>query len=67
MPIYEFQCNNCGKIEERLIAQGDKPSTVCSHCGGKTKQIMSITNFSLRGGGWSKDGYRNGEKERRKD
>ena len=26
-------------------------------CGGKLKKLISQTSFSLKGGGWYKDGY----------
>ena len=59
MPIYEFQCSRCGKTEERIVLQWDKSIMICPYCGEQMYRIMSITNFSLRGGGWSGDGYSN--------
>jgi len=31
--------------------------TVCPECGSKARRIMSQTSFTLKGGGWYKDGY----------
>jgi putative FmdB family regulatory protein len=57
MPIYEFVCEACGNIEERLQKLSDPPPEKCPECGGKMAKIMSRNSFQLKGGGWYRDLY----------
>jgi len=57
MPIYEFVCESCGSIEEKLQKLSDPPPGACLKCGGKMAKIMSLNSFQLKGGGWYKDLY----------
>ncbi|MCU0584652.1 MAG: zinc ribbon domain-containing protein, partial [Desulfobacterales bacterium] len=34
MPIYEYECAACGKIEEAFQRFSDKPLVKCKHCSG---------------------------------
>jgi putative FmdB family regulatory protein len=62
MPIYEFVCEACGRIVERLQKVSDPPPDACPECGGKMAKIMSRNSFQLKGGGWYKDLYSSGTK-----
>ncbi|MBU0994733.1 MAG: zinc ribbon domain-containing protein [Proteobacteria bacterium] len=57
MPIYEYECTNCGKIEEAIQKISDKPLVECSHCSGKLQKLISQGAFHLKGGGWYADSY----------
>ena len=57
MPIYEFVCESCGRIVERLQKLSDPPPEACPECGGKMAKIMSRNSFQLKGGGWYRDLY----------
>ncbi len=57
MPIYEFVCEACGRIVERLQKVSDPPPDACPECGGKMAKIMSRNSFQLKGGGWYRDLY----------
>jgi putative FmdB family regulatory protein len=57
MPIYEFVCETCGRLEERLQKANDPPPEACPDCGGKMAKIMSRNSFQLKGGGWYRDLY----------
>ena len=57
MPIYEFVCESCGRIVERLQKVNDPPPAECPECGGKMAKIMSRNSFQLKGGGWYRDLY----------
>ena len=57
MPIYEFVCEKCGRLVERLQKVSDPPPDACPECGGKMAKIMSRNSFQLKGGGWYKDLY----------
>ena len=57
MPVYEYQCADCQRHFEELQKVSDKPLKKCKICGGKVTRLISQTSFSLKGGGWYKDGY----------
>lgn len=52
MPIYEYQCDQCGNIEEALQKFSDKPLRKCRHCAGKLHKLISQSAFHLKGSGW---------------
>lgn len=45
MPIYEYLCENCGKISSYLILKKGEPQPVCKFCGESSlKRIISRVN-----------------------
>jgi len=52
MPIYEYECTKCGRIEEALQKFSDKPLTRCRHCSGKLHRLISHSTFHLKVSGW---------------
>lgn len=52
MPIYEYECESCGNIEEALQKMSDKPLKICRHCQGKLHRLISQSSFHLKGTGW---------------
>jgi len=63
MPIYEYQCQKCGEIEEALQKFSDKPLTKCKHCSGRLHKLVSQSSFHLKGSGWYVTDYANRSKE----
>ncbi len=59
MPIYEYECSQCGNIEEVLQKFSDKPLTICQHCAGKLNKLVSHSTFHLKGSGWYVTDYAN--------
>lgn len=59
MPIYEYECSKCGKINEALQKFSDKPLTKCQHCSGKLHKLISQSSFHLKGTGWYVTDYAN--------
>jgi putative FmdB family regulatory protein len=59
MPIYEYECTKCGKIEEIYQKFSDKPLTKCKHCSGKLHKLISHSSFHLKGTGWYVTDYAN--------
>ncbi len=57
MPIYEYECLNCGEMHEALRKFSDKPLSKCPKCGGTLKKLISNTSFILKGTGWYKTDY----------
>ena len=52
MPLYEYACEACGRRNEALQRLSDPPLTVCPHCGGKLKKLVSAPAFQFKGSGW---------------
>lgn len=57
MPIYEYECQDCGKQFEVFQGISEKPLKKCQYCHGKAKRLISQSSFALKGGGWYRDGY----------
>jgi putative FmdB family regulatory protein len=54
MPIYEYECSNCGHKLERIQKFSDKPLRRCPQCKKlKLKKLVSLSNFHLKGSGWT--------------
>lgn len=53
MPTYEFKCDKCGKVFERILPIAQRNDHQDCDCGSpETHRIMSLTNFNLVGDGW---------------
>jgi putative FmdB family regulatory protein len=63
MPIYEYECTKCGKIEEAWQKFSDKPLKACKHCSGKLHRLISQSSFHLKGTGWYVTDYTNKSKD----
>ena len=57
MPLYEYECVACKRHTEKIQKFSDAEITVCPHCGGELKRVISAPAFSMKGGGWYADGY----------
>jgi putative FmdB family regulatory protein len=57
MPLYEYECLTCKRHTEKIQKFSDAEITVCPHCGGELKRVISAPAFSMKGGGWYADGY----------
>jgi putative FmdB family regulatory protein len=53
MPLYEFQCDECGHRFE-IIQQrfSDPPPAACPRCGGAVRKLVSSPAFQFKGSGW---------------
>ncbi len=53
MPIYEYECDECGHHMEALQKITDQPLTECDAChSSKLKKLISHSTFHLKGTGW---------------
>lgn len=59
MPIYEYECTQCGHQTEAWQSFSDAPLGECSHCHGKMKKLISQSSFHLKGSGWYVTDYAN--------
>ena len=64
MPIYEYQCGNCGHSLEALQKISDAPLLDCPACGAANLQkLVSAASFRLKGGGWYETDFKTGDKK----
>lgn len=65
MPIYEYACPSCGKIQDVLQKVSDPAPNLCAACGaeGPLQRMVSRTSFVLKGGGWYSDLYSSTKKD----
>ncbi|MDP1931207.1 MAG: zinc ribbon domain-containing protein [Gammaproteobacteria bacterium] len=63
MPIYEYQCGDCGHRMEALQKISDAPLLDCPacHASGLVK-LVSASSFRLKGGGWYETDFKTGAK-----
>lgn len=52
MPIYEYECEECGAQAEVLQKFSDPPISECESCHGNMKKLISHNTFHLKGTGW---------------
>ncbi|HEX7020867.1 MAG TPA: FmdB family zinc ribbon protein [Gemmatimonadaceae bacterium] len=52
MPLYEYQCEQCGNRFERIQKFSDPPADTCPKCGGPVKKLLSSPAIQFKGSGW---------------
>lgn len=59
MPLYEYRCERCDQKEEKLESFSAPTEHACVHCGAEAgmRRQISLSAFSLAGGGWDAQGY----------
>lgn len=60
MPLYEYQCEQCGEIFEVMQKFADAPLTTHAQCGGQVHRLLSAPAFHLKGTGWYVTDYAKG-------
>ena len=45
MPIYDFKCDECGRVDEHLVKLSVK-NMECPECGANMSRQIGIPNFS---------------------
>jgi putative FmdB family regulatory protein len=67
VPIYEYLCERCGRITERMQKMSDPPLRACPECDSRqVAKLVSRTAFQLKGGGWYADLYSSKKKDAKK-
>jgi putative FmdB family regulatory protein len=57
MPLYEYQCKQCGERSEILQNISDPPKSQCPKCGGEMKKLLSAPAIQFKGSGFYKTDY----------
>ena len=53
MPLYEYECEACGKRFEKIMKFSDPPLEVCQHCGkGPIRKLFSSPAIQFKGSGF---------------
>ncbi len=64
MPIYDYQCAECGHALEAIQKLSDPLLTDCPECGkAALKKQVSAPSFRLAGGGWYETDFKTGNKK----
>ena len=63
MPIYEYECEKCGKILEAYQKFSDPALKKCKNCSGRLHKLISQSAFHLKGNGWYVTDYGNKRNE----
>lgn len=64
MPIYEYQCTECGELHEALRKISDPPLTDCPACSKPAlRKKVSAAAFRLAGSGWYETDFKSGNKK----
>ncbi|MAJ84050.1 MAG: FmdB family zinc ribbon protein [Gammaproteobacteria bacterium] len=65
MPIYEFQCNKCGKRFEKILSLSESSKNIECNCPKKapSKKVVSAPSFRLGGKGWYETDFKTGSKK----
>ena len=64
MPIYEYECEECGHQLEAIQKFSDDPLTECPKCKKSgLKKLLSASAFHLKGSGWYETDFKSGNKK----
>lgn len=64
MPIYEYDCKQCGHSVEKLQKLSDPPLLECPACHqAELQKRISAPGFRLSGGGWYETDFKTGSKK----
>jgi putative FmdB family regulatory protein len=70
VPLYEYECEKCGRKTEKIENVSGPHLKKCPHCGGKVDRVVTAPAIQFKGAGWyvtdyagkSKDGGSKEEK-----
>jgi putative FmdB family regulatory protein len=57
LPLYEYRCQKCGTLIEKIQKFSDKPLTKCGKCGGRLERVLSAPAIKFKGSGWYINDY----------
>lgn len=52
MPLYEYECENCGVRFERRQHMTDEPVQTCPECGGEVHRLIQPVGIIFKGSGF---------------
>jgi len=63
LPIYEYECNQCGNRFEIIQKFSDKAKRKCEKCNGKLRKLIAPPALMFKGTGWYVTDYSSKGKE----
>ncbi len=67
MPVYEYECKQCGHRHEIMQKFADAPLTICTACQGEVYRVISPSGISFKGEGWYITDYARKGQDKDKD
>ncbi len=65
MPIYEYECRECGYRLDALQKMSDPPLNDCPECNqAGLKKLVSAPHFRLKGSGWYQTDFKNSGRDK---
>jgi putative FmdB family regulatory protein len=64
VPIYEYQCDDCGHVVEAFQKMSDDPLTECEKCGGPLHKVLHPVAIHFKGSGFYTTDYGKGSGRR---
>ncbi len=65
MPIYEYECRECGYRLDALQKMSDPRLSDCPECRQPSlKKLLSAPHFRLKGSGWYETDFKNSGREK---
>ena len=58
MPLYDYECRNCGHRVEVLHGVNDQGPSACEQCGGTMRKLFSLPAIVFKGSGFAKKDFR---------
>ena len=52
MPIYEYECRDCGHRFERIQKFSDRRVRTCPECKGRVERLLHAPAIRFKGSGW---------------
>ena len=52
MPLYEYECQKCGRRTEKIENVDGPHLRKCPHCGGKVERLLTAPAIQFKGAGW---------------
>jgi putative FmdB family regulatory protein len=52
VPLYEYECEKCGKHFEKIEKMGGPHLKKCHSCSGRVERLMSAPAIQFKGSGW---------------
>jgi putative FmdB family regulatory protein len=67
MPLYEYQCEECGVRFERTQSFNESPLTDCPECEGQVHRVIGATGVIFKGSGFYINDSRSKSSDKGKD
>ena len=55
MPVYEFRCDKCDRIQDVALGFDAPKEVVCEGCSKPMFRVWTATPTHFKGTGWGKD------------